>query len=92
MDKVVIHWVSLVEGVTGGTYRWGRGVLYCTDFFYTDDIMVASTDPEWIQGVFNTLTGLFDRVGLRNNVGKTVGMLCRPFCVVGTHLEALYMQ
>ena len=43
--------------------------------FYTDYGMVASSDPRWIQGAFNTLVGLFDRVGLQKNVGKTVGMV-----------------
>ena len=33
-------------------------------FFYVDDGLVASTDPEWLQGAFDTLTGLFDRVEL----------------------------
>ena len=32
--------------------------------FYADDGMVALSDPQWIQGVFSTLVGLFDRVGL----------------------------
>ena len=43
--------------------------------FYADNGMVASSDPRWLQGAFSTLVGLFDRVGLRNNVGKTVGMV-----------------
>ena len=46
--------------------------------FYADDGMVASSYPHWLQGVFNTMVGLFDRVGLQANVGKTVGMVCRP--------------
>ena len=41
--------------------------------FYADNGMVASSDPGWLQGAFNTLVGLFDRVGLQINVGKTVG-------------------
>ena len=41
--------------------------------FYADNGMVASSDPGWLQGAFNTLVGLFDRVGLQTNVGKTVG-------------------
>ena len=45
-----------------------------------------------MKGVFNTLTGLFDRVGLMTNVGKTVEMLCRPCCAVRTHLDAAYEQ
>ena len=32
--------------------------------FYADYCMVALSDPCCIQGVFNTLVGLFDRVGL----------------------------
>ena len=39
------------------------------------DGLVASNDPEWLQGVFDTLTGLFYRVGIQTNVRKTVGML-----------------
>ena len=46
--------------------------------FYSDDGMVASTDPGWIQSAFNNLMGLFDRVGLQTNVRKTVGVVCRP--------------
>ena len=52
--------------------------------------MVASSDPGWLQGAFNTLVGLFNRVGLQNNVGKTVGMVCRTCQAAGTQLEAAY--
>ena len=45
---------------------------------YADDGMVASSDPACLQGAFNALVGLFDRVGLQTNVGKTVGMVCHP--------------
>ena len=40
--------------------------------------MVASSDPAWIQGAFNALVCLFDRVGLQTNVWKIVGMVCHP--------------
>ena len=52
-------------------------------FFYANNGMVASTDSVWLQSAFDTLTGLFDRVGLRTNVCKTVGMECRPCRVDG---------
>ena len=45
---------------------------------FSGDGMVASSDPAWIQGAFNALVGLFDRVGLQKNFGKTVGMVCHP--------------
>ena len=50
--------------------------------------LVASTDPEWLQGVFYNLTGLLDRVGLQTNVGNTVGMVCCYFQAAGTQSEA----
>ena len=54
--------------------------------------MVASSDLGWIQWDFSTLVGLFDRVGLNANVGKTFGMVYRSCQVVGTQLEAGYKR
>ena len=51
--------------------------------FYADNGMVALSDPCWLQGAFNTLVGLFDRVGLRANYRKTVGMVCHPCKAAG---------
>ena len=47
-------------------------------FFYAVDGMVASTYPGWLQSSFDMLTGIFDLVGLRTNIRKTVGMVCKP--------------
>ena len=33
---------------------------------------------EWLQGEFDALTGMFDRLGLQANVGKTVGIVFQP--------------
>ena len=33
---------------------------------------------------------LFDRVGLRTNVGKTVGMVCRTYWAAGTQSKVAY--
>ena len=54
----------------------GREVQIRASFFYVDNGLIASTRPEWLQGAFDTLTGLFDQVGLQTNIVKTVGMLC----------------
>ena len=75
MDTVVRNWVSLVAGYAGVQDTLGREVLHCTAFFYMEYSLVASTDPEWMQGAFETLTGLFERVGLWTNTSKTVWML-----------------
>ena len=48
-------------------------------FSYADNRMVASKDPVWLQSQFVMLTRIFDRVGLRTNIRKVVGMVCRPF-------------
>ena len=58
--------------------------------FYTDDGMVESSDPRWLQWSFDTLVSIFERVGLRTNVRKTVSMVCRPCQAAGTQLEAAY--
>ena len=60
--------------------------------FYADNGMVAFSEPCWLQDVFSTLVGIFNRVGLRTNVGKTVGMVYRPCHAAGTQLEAAYGQ
>ena len=50
--------------------------------------MFTSLDPQWLQGGFSTLVGLFDRVVLKTNVGKTVEMVCCPCQAAGTLSEA----
>ena len=39
-----------------------------------------------------TLTGLFDRVGLRTNVSKTMGMVCRPCQAAGVRVDEAYTR
>lgn len=38
----------------------GANILIRTALFYAYDGMLGSTDPEWLQGAFNTLSGLYD--------------------------------
>ena len=52
--------------------------------------MVASSDPQWLQWAFTKLVGLFDRVGLNTNTGKTVSMTCRPCTAAGNRSEEAY--
>ena len=92
VDTVVRNWVSLVAEYAGGQDRLGRGVIQRATFFYMEDGLVASTDPEWMQGSLDTLTGLFDRVGLRTIARKKVGMLCFPCSAFVNQPEAAYKQ
>ena len=58
--------------------------------FYTDDGIVASSDPGWLQGSLRTLVGLFHQVCLQKNYGKMFRMVLRPCQAVGTQSEAVY--
>ena len=44
----------------------------------------------WLQGAFNALLGLFERVGLQTNSGKTVVMVYHPFQALGNPTTAAY--
>ena len=83
VDAVVRHWVTVM--VEGAEERGesGQGSRHHNALFYADDGVVAFLDPQWLQGAFSTLVGLFDRVGLWTNARKTVGMVCHPCQVAG---------
>ena len=49
----------------------------------SDAPTILSSDPAWLQGAFSALVAIFDRLGLRTNVVKTVSMACHP-CRAGT--------
>ena len=87
VDAVVRNWVTVM--IAGAEERDER---HQAALLYLDDGMVALYDPLWLQGAFNTLVGLFDRVGLWNNVGKTVGMVLCPCQAAGNKLEAEYRR
>ena len=55
--------LAMVEGVEERDERGQEG-RHQADLFCADDGMVASSDPRWLQGVFNTLVSLFNRVVL----------------------------
>ena len=59
---------------------------------YADNEVVASTDPGWIQSAFYTLAGIFDRLGLRTNICKTVGVVCRKCRSVGVLADKAYTR
>ena len=75
VDTLVRNWVSMVAGDAGGHDSLVGEVIYRFSFFYMEDCLVASTEPEWLQGTFDTLTGLFKRVGLHTNASEIVGMI-----------------
>ena len=92
MDAVVCHLVTLLVEDADKRGERGKEVRHQAALFYTDNGMVASSDPPWIQWAFNAQVGLFECVGLLTNVGKTVSMVCRPCLATGNQSEAAYGQ
>ena len=90
VDAVVLHWVTMTMAEAEKRGNRGNEGRHQASLFYADNGMVASSNPHWLQWAFDTLVSLFDRVGLRTNVGKTFSMVCRPCQAVGTQSEAAY--
>ena len=61
-------------------------------FLYAYFRMVASKYPLWLQSAFFMLTSIFDRVGLRTNIRKIVGMVCRPCRAAGVQADEVYTR
>ena len=87
---MVRHWVTLAVEDAEKRGERGKEGRNQSALFYADDGMVASSDPRWLQWAFNDLVGLFKHMGLRNNVGKTVSMICRPCPAAGNQSEEEY--
>ena len=78
VDAVVRHWIDGIVVETAEKGETGREGRHQLAVFYANDGMVVSLDPAWLQGAFSSMVAIFDRVGLRNNFGKTVSMACHP--------------
>ena len=93
VDAVVRHWVNgLVDEAEekGETGQEGR---HQSEVFNAVNGMVVSSDPAWLQGAFNALVAIFNRVGLLTNVRKTVRMVCHPCRAgAGNWTEAAYSR
>ena len=90
MDAIVCHRVGLVAKNEAGPKDFGCTVADKVTFFYVDDALVASTNPVWLQQAFGILIGLFEWLGLRTNVAKTVGIVCRPGTIYGIKSASAY--
>ena len=73
----------MVEGAEERGRRGQEG-RHQNSLFYVDYGMVASLYMRWLQEYFNTLVGLFDRMGLHTNIRKTVIVVFRLCQVAGT--------
>ena len=62
VDAVVCHLVTLAVEDTEKKWERGEEGRQQASLFYTDDGMLASSDPRWLKRAFNALVGLFERV------------------------------
>ena len=79
VDAIVREWLRVLfedEDLSFPKIEIEGVVKLFTALFYADDGYIASTDNELLQRSMDILTKLFDRVGLRTNVGKTKVMTC----------------
>ena len=83
MDAVIHHWVTVVTPSEAGKGGLGLAIIDLTEYFYANDGLLELTQPERLQRMFDVITGLFDRVGLRKNTAKTVGIVCQPCHMLG---------
>ena len=83
-----VQWGVLEDSEARG--ELGQEGRHQAALFYADDGMVTLSNAVWLQGTFNALVGLFGRVSLQTNVGKTVGMLCHPCQAAGNLATAAY--
>ena len=60
-----------------GTGGLGLKIIDLVAYFYADDGLVVSTQPERLKRAFGVLTGLFNWVILWKNTANTVGMVCQ---------------
>ena len=65
-------WMTVILLTEAGGDGFGREVQRMVLFLYAEDGLFASTRTEWAQEAFDVLVGLFDRVGLRTNIGVRV--------------------
>ena len=52
----------------------GTSTQTISELFYANDGLFALPESARLQGVIDSLMGLFDQVGLRKNKGKTASM------------------
>ena len=77
MDAVIRHWVAMAAATEEGIDGLNLSIQDLVAYFYSDNGLIASTQPERTHQALNILTGLFDKVGLRTNTEKMMSMACQ---------------
>ena len=83
VDVVVWNWVTVMAESAEEWDGCRQEFRHQNALFYADNGIITSSDLQWLQGAFSILVGLFNRVGLKNNDGKTFVMIFRPCRAAG---------
>ena len=88
VDNVIRTWLDMtVEDQRVAHDGLVDTVGRCLGVFYSEDGMVRSRNPNWLQHVVNVPVGLFRRYGLVANVSKLRTMTCHPGALRAGMLE-----
>ena len=68
VDVIIRHWVSLMEENKAGPDRFWYTVADKMTLFYVYYGLIDSTNPVWLQWLFDIIIGLFERFGIINNM------------------------
>ena len=97
VDTVLWHWVTreastdeAVDPGVSGTEIFGRYAQHLAAYFYADYGIITSTWVARLQRAFDTLTELFDHMGLHINVENMASMDCRSCCALGGNSVEAY--
>ena len=71
---------------------FGYTVAEKAELSYADDGLLDYTNLVWLQWIFDMLIGLFEQVGLMNNLANTVAMACQPGAITGRQPYRAYGQ
>ena len=83
VDAVICHWVMVVMQTEAGTGGLGLTIIDLAAYFYADNGLVVLTQPERLHRAFDTLTGLFDGVKIKTNMGNMDSMVCQSYHAPG---------
>jgi hypothetical protein len=78
-DAIIRAWkVGVTDGHITSSDGGGATQEEIAAMLYVDDDLLASNQPEILQGDTDYLVDLFERVGLNANTSKTKSMTCEP--------------
>ena len=90
VNTIIREWMKQMLSAEAANNGIGEEVRLLLACFYADNSLIALRDPDFLQRAFDTLTDLFDWVGLKTNTTKTETMTFLPGTIRICLLENSY--